>query len=89
MNQFERDGRRIKQVRVHVETFAGCIGKQRPHTLATIEYGIAHGVVQTLRRFVCCGESLIEARIHTAGVLGDAVFEFVRQGSSIVRCRAM
>jgi hypothetical protein len=75
VNEFDRNGRRVEQVLRHAETFTGRIHEQRPDTLAPIEYGIAHRIVQPSRHQGCGWQDFIQLLSNAVGVVSDSILE--------------
>jgi hypothetical protein len=79
VNQLNRDGGPVEQVRLDAETLACCVNEQGTNSLAPVEYGITHGSVEPLRSHRYLWQRRIQATVHALLVCRNAVLELVGQ----------
>ncbi|MNC86879.1 hypothetical protein D3C83_25660 [compost metagenome] len=80
VNQLDCCARDRDTLRVCVCQFASREREQRAHALAPAQHRVAHGLVQSLRRDLCCRQHALQRRL-------DALQVVMRPGSEVSRRR--
>jgi len=83
------DEGRIEYSFGHAEAFTGRVHEQRSHTLAAVEHGIAHRIVQAPRRFCRRRQCLVQLFRDAFRVMRYPAFKTGRQKDLRLRSRAV
>ena len=79
MQQLDRRRRTVERYGIDAERFAGGVDQQGADTLAAVEDGVAHRIVQSLGVFAGCGKRFVQSKVDSFRVVGKTVTEAGRQ----------